>query len=68
MSGIATAIAVGAGATIYAGNQAGKASKSAAKAQERGTEAGIAEQRRQFDITQGNLQPFQEAGVGALGQ
>ena len=31
-------------------------------------DAGIAEQRRQFDITQGNLQPFQEAGVGALGQ
>ena len=68
MSGIATAIAVTAGATIYAGNQAGKASKSAANAQERGTEAGIAETRRQFDITEANLQPRIEAGDRALGQ
>ena len=44
------------------------AANKAAKIQAKGAEAGIAEQRRQFDITQGNLQPFQEAGVGALGQ
>jgi hypothetical protein len=44
------------------------AANKAAKVQAKGAEAGIAEQRRQFDITQGNLQPFQEAGVGALGQ
>jgi hypothetical protein len=68
MSGIATAIAVGAGATIYAGNRAASAAKDAAKVQSQGVDAGIAEQRRQFDVTQGNLQPFQEAGVGALGQ
>lgn len=68
MSGIATAIAVGAGATIYAGNQASKAAKSAAKIQGQGVDAGIDEQRRQFDITQGNLQPFQQAGVSALEQ
>lgn len=30
----------------------------------RGTEAGIAEQRRQFDITQQNLQPFLQAATG----
>ena len=44
------------------------AAKKAANIQAKGVESGIAEQRRQFDITQGNLQPFQEAGVGALGQ
>lgn len=40
----------------------------AAQLQFEGTQAGIEEQRRQFDITQGNLLPFQEAGVGALTQ
>ena len=44
------------------------AANKAAGIQAQGAEAGIAEQRRQFDITQGNLKPFQEAGVGALGQ
>lgn len=44
------------------------AAKKAAKLQSNAAKAGIAEQRRQFDITQQNLQPFQEAGVSALGQ
>ena len=44
------------------------AANEAAGIQAQGAQAGIAEQRRQFDITQGNLQPFQEAGVSALGQ
>ena len=44
------------------------AANEAAELQAQGADAGIAEQRRQFDITQGNLQPFQDAGVGALGQ
>ena len=44
------------------------AANKAAGIQARGAEAGIAEQRRQFDVTQANLQPFQEAGVGAIGQ
>ena len=60
--------ALAAGASIYSGNQASKAAKDAARIQGQGVDAGIDEQRRQFDITQGNLQPFQEAGVGALGQ
>jgi len=42
--------------------------KKAGKTEARAQEAGIAEQRRQFDVTQGNLLPFQEAGVEALGQ
>jgi len=45
-----------------------KAAGKAAGVQASAAEAGIEEQRRQFDITQANLQPFQEAGVGALGQ
>ena len=44
------------------------AANKAADIQARGAESGIAEQRRQFDVTQANLKPFQEAGVGALGQ
>lgn len=44
------------------------AASKAAGIQARGAEAGIEEQRRQFDITQQNLAPFREAGVGALEQ
>ena len=53
---------------IFGAHNASEAAKDAAETQVEGTQAGIAEQRRQFDVTQGNLQPFQEAGVGALGQ
>jgi len=59
---------LGAVGSAVSGRGASKAAKSAASAQERGAQAGIEEQRRQFDITQGNLQPFQEAGVSALEQ
>ena len=56
-----------------------KAAEKAAGVQVAGTQAGIAETRRQFDITEARLQeaqefqraqqaPFQEAGVGALQQ
>ena len=40
----------------------------AADVQQEATAAGQAEIARQFDITQANLQPFQEAGVSAVGQ
>ena len=63
MSGIATAVIGGAVISgVVASNSAGKA----ADAQERSTEQNITEQRRQFDATQDNLQPFQDAGVNAL--
>lgn len=58
----------GIGGLLGLETDAEKAAKRAAGVQQQGQEAGIAEQRRQFDITQGNFQPFQEAGVGALGQ
>jgi len=40
----------------------------AAAVQARAAREATAEQRRQFDITQQNLQPFLAAGTGALGQ
>ena len=45
-----------------------KAAQQAAAGQEQAQQAGLAEVSRQFDVTQANLQPFQEAGVGALQQ
>ncbi len=45
-----------------------KAAQGAAAAQERAGALGIAEQRRQFDLTRGDLQPFQDAGKEALSQ
>jgi len=60
-------MAVGTGAAIIGGSilsgvLGSKAAGKQADASERGQELGIAEQRRQFDITQGNLQPSLEAG------
>lgn len=44
------------------------AAREAAGLQAQGAQAGIAEQRRQFDITQEQLAPFREAGASALEQ
>lgn len=44
-----------------------KAGEAQASAAERGAGLNVAEQRRQFDITQEQFAPFREAGVGALG-
>lgn len=54
------------GSSIGAGAEASSAAEEAAEIQAESTEAGIAELRRQFDITQENLAPFQEAGELAL--
>ena len=61
MSGIATAI-IG-GAII-----GGIASNRTAGAIEEGTEASVAEQRRQFDLNRSDLAPGREANVNALGR
>ena len=45
-----------------------KAASTAAAAQTQASEAGIAEQRRQFDTVQELLLPYVEAGTSALGQ
>lgn len=61
VAGVATA-----GATIYAGSKAASAAKSAAGTQAASAQAGIEEQRRQFDLTQKLLGPYAQAGEGAL--
>jgi hypothetical protein len=46
----------------------GGAAKKAAKAQVEATKLGIAEMRRQFDLTRSDLAPWREAGSSAIGQ
>ncbi len=57
-----------AAATVISSAVSSSAAKKAAKAQGAGLDAATEEQRRQFDITQENLQPFQQAGQAAVGQ
>lgn len=66
LSGAALAgIAVG-GATLISANQQSKAAKSAAQTQAAASEAGIDEQRRQFDVVQELLRPYTQAGATAI--
>lgn len=66
MSLVAAAGLATAGAMIYSGSKAASAAKSASASQERSAQAGIEEQRRQFDLTQKLLGPYAQAGEGAL--
>jgi hypothetical protein len=55
--------------TLIAGGSAllgALSSRSASRAQERGAQAGIAEQRRQFDLTRQDQMPWLQAGQNAL--
>ena len=66
LSGAALAgIAVG-GATLVSGYMQGEAAGDAAAIQGAASEAGIQEQRRQFNKVQELLKPYTEAGVPAL--
>ena len=68
LSGAALAgIAVG-GATLVSGYMQGEAAQDAAAIQGAASEAGIQEQRRQFDKVQELLKPYAEAGTAAIGQ
>ena len=65
MSGvIAATVVVGA----YSANRASSAAKKAAAAQSASAGSAIDEQRRQFDISQQQAEPFRQAGLGALQQ
>jgi hypothetical protein len=64
MSGVATAVV---GTAVVGGYVQSKAAERAGRAQERGAEAGIAEEQRQFDALQKLLAPYVEAGTGAIG-
>jgi hypothetical protein len=66
LSGAALAgIAVG-GATLVSGYMQGEAAGDAAAIQGQASQAGIEEQRRQFNKVQELLKPYAEAGTGAL--
>jgi hypothetical protein len=60
-------IAVG-GATIVSGALGARASRNAADTQSAAAQAGIEEQRRQFDAVQKLLAPFTQGGTTAFGQ
>jgi len=53
---------------VIGGIATNKASKRATAATTQANELSNDEQRRQFDITQGNLQPFQQAGSNAINE
>lgn len=53
-------------ASAYSANKSAKASKSAANAQSDASQAGIDEQRRQFDKMVQLLSPYTQAGSGSL--
>lgn len=61
MSGIATAVV---GSSIVSGIIGSESAEDAAAAQERSSEAGIKEQRRQFDAIVELLSPYVQAGAG----
>ena len=68
LSGSALAgIAVG-GATLVSGYMQGEAAQSAAETQAGASAAGIAEQRRQFDVVQKLLEPYVTGGTKAFEQ
>ena len=60
--------AIGAGLAYSSSRNTAKAAESASNAQLIGTEKGVAEQRRQFDISRTDAQPYMDAGKRALDQ
>ncbi len=57
-----------AAASVVGGAMASKGAKDAAKTSAAGTQAGIDEQRRQFDLTREDFARYRQAGVNALTQ
>lgn len=57
---------VGVVGSIAGGLISSRGASRAANAQDRASEAQIAEARRQFDLTRGDNEPFRQAGVGAI--
>jgi hypothetical protein len=66
---VAAAVGVaGIAAGAYSSSRSRSSSRDASRAQERSAEAGIEEQRRQFDQVRELLTPYANAGTSALGQ
>ena len=55
-------------ATLYAANQQKKGAQQGAQAQTDASNAAIAEQQRQFDLTRSDQAPWMQAGQDALGK
>lgn len=66
MAAITTAVVAG-GTALYSANRQAAAGRNAAGAAERGNNAAISEQRRQYDLTRGDNMPWLDAGKNALG-
>lgn len=66
MSLISSAVVVAGVASVASAANQSNAAARAARAQVQGAEAGIAEQRRQFDAAQAVLAPYVDAGTEAL--
>ena len=58
MSGVIVAAGIGAAAVVYSSSQQADAADAAAETQSNSNAAAIAENRRQFNTTQANYQPF----------
>lgn len=63
-----TGLIASAGSSLIGGVMQSNAASDASAAQSASAQAGIDEQRRQFDALQELLKPYTQAGVGALGQ
>ena len=63
-----TGLIASAGSSLIGGAMQADAAGDASAAQSASAQAGIDEQRRQFDAIRELLQPYTQAGVGALGQ
>lgn len=66
MTAAISAAVIGVGGGIYGANRAASAAGDAAGTQAAASQAGIDEQRRQFDAIQKLLSPYVQAGTGAL--
>lgn len=62
------AAGVGAAGAVASSSAQSKAAKSAANASQQATDATIAEQRRQYDLSRADQQPWLTTGTSALGQ
>ena len=61
------AAVIGGAVGLYGASKQAGAAKDAAKASQKATDATIAEQKRQFDLTRSDQMPWLQAGTGALG-
>jgi hypothetical protein len=66
ISAVAWAGIAAAGATVYSANKQSKAAKSAAQSQTDAAQAGIDESNERFEAVRKLLEPFVNAGTGAL--